>query len=178
MRIIESKNIDRIYPLVLKAFPNEESVVDLTNDLLKDASAEPILSLVAEIDKEYVGHILFTRAGFKTVTEAPNMYILAPLAVIPKHQKKGIGGALIREGLRILKDRGVELVFVLGHIDYYPRYGFINDAKQFGYPAPFVIPEEVKDAWMLQSLINGVLPEAKGTIQCCEAMNKEEYWRE
>ncbi len=178
MRIKESNNIDRIYPLILKAFPEEKSVADLTRDLLNDATAEPILSLVAEIDHEYVGHILFTKCKMGGHSDGPAMYILAPLAVAPHHQKKGIGGALINEGLRILKDWEVELVFVLGHIDYYPRYGFINDALSFGFKAPFDIPEEVKDAWMIQSLNEGLLPEIRGVVQCCEAMNKEEHWRE
>jgi putative acetyltransferase len=59
---------------------------------------------------------------------------------------------LIREGLRKLKEIGVEMVFVLGHMKYYPQYGFTPDAGRLGFPAPYPIPPEHADAWMVQAL--------------------------
>ncbi len=160
-----------------KAFGGPDEA-KLTVDLLSDPSAEPVLSLLAFHGGEAIGHILFTRAYMNGVENQPMIHILAPLAVIPEFQKQGVGGKLIKAGLEILKERGTELVFVLGHIEYYPRYGFINDAKNLGFPAPYSIPEEVKDAWMIQSLVADGLKKYRGEIRCADEMNKEEYWRE
>ncbi len=154
----------------------EEDVAGLTRDLLDDESAQPRISLLAVQDQQPIGHILFTRAqigGDKDLTAS----ILAPLGVIPEHQKKGIGGLLIRKGLQLLSESAVDLVFVLGHIEYYPRFGFIPAAKQ-GLIAPYPIPEEVADAWMVQELRPGVLGKCQGKIICARAMDKPEHWQE
>ena len=96
-----------------EAFGSEENAI-LVRDLLGDPTAEPRLSLLAILEDQPVGHIIFTQAEFD-----PNIpvqgRILGPLAVIPSHQKKGIGGKLIETGLNILKSEGVDWVFVLGH---------------------------------------------------------------
>ena len=105
------------------------------------------------------------------------MHILAPLAVLPEYQNKGIGGMLIAEGLMRLKEIGSKVVFVLGHITYYPKYGFINDAGNLGYPAPFHIPEKVKEAWMVIPLTSDGLIN-KGKVICAKAMNSPEHWVE
>lgn len=177
MQIKESNDITCIYPILTKAFGQEEEA-RLVKDLLNDNSAQPTVSLVAEEDNSFIGHILFTKCSLLGQPSAPLMYILAPLAVEPEHQGKGVGAALIKEGLRYLKKMGVELVFVLGHMDYYPRLGFKPDAKSYGYEAPFEIPEKHKEAWMIQFLSSNLLPEFKGQVQCCDMLNKEEYWRE
>lgn len=88
-----------------------------------------------------------------------------------------LGGQLIKEGLSQLKKSGVDLVFVLGHPDYYPRYGFIT-AGVLGYEAPYPIPEEHADAWMVQELKNGIIGKVTGKIQCSEVLNQPEHWRE
>ena len=103
---------------------------------------------------------------------------MAPLAVIPEYQKKGIGGKLIKEGIQILKEFDAELVFVLGHIEYYPKYGFIPDAKKLGYEAPFTIPEKFADAWMVQAIGKNQFDVTQGKIKCADALNKPEHWRE
>ncbi|NQU86117.1 MAG: N-acetyltransferase, partial [Mariniphaga sp.] len=102
---------------------------ELVAQLLENKTATPILSLLAFSKNEAVGHILFTKVMLEGNNNSPLMHILAPLAVKPGFQKKGIGGLLIKEGLKILKEMGAEIVFVLGHMDYYPRYGFIPDAE-------------------------------------------------
>lgn len=151
----------------------------LTADLLSDKTAEPILSLLAFDDKKAIGHILFTRAYIdKLDTEQPLIHILAPLAVIPEYQKQGLGGLLINEGLKKLKNMGSEMVFVLGHIEYYPKFGFIPDAKKIGFSAPFPIPEEYADAWMVQSLKSESFIVPSGKVICANELNKLEHWRE
>lgn len=151
----------------------------LTADLLKDNTAEPILSLLAFNGKEAIGHILFTRVYLNEMNiKQPLMHILAPLAVIPEYQKQGIGGLLIKEGLRILMEWGTEIVFVLGHMDYYPKFGFIPDAKKIGFTAPYPIPSEYANAWMVQSLNPKGFVIDKGNVICSNELNKPEHWRE
>lgn len=149
----------------------------LTASLLKDKTANPILSLLAFNGNEAIGHILFTRVYIDEITDQPLLHILAPLAIKPNYQKQGIGGLLIREGLRRLKEMGSEMVFVLGHIEYYPKFGFIPNAQKIGFSAPFPIPKEFADAWMVQSLNEGKFNKT-GTIICANELNKPEHWRE
>lgn len=151
---------------------------DLVNDLLNDKSAEPILSLLAFYGEEAVGHILFTRALIKGHEDTTLAYILAPLAVKPEFQKMGIGGMLIKEGLLRLIKMKADIVFVLGHMDYYPKYGFIPDAESFGFPAPYPIPAEYSNAWMVQPLNSKNLNSVKGKVTCADQLNKPEHWRE
>ncbi len=156
---------------------NEDSVADLTADLLKDDTAEPRISLLAFDGDKPIGHILFTKATIENGDDNTLMHILAPLAVLPEYQNKGIGGMLIKAGLRRLKEIGSKVVFVLGHITYYPKHGFINDAGNLGYPAPYPIPEAVKDAWMVMPLTSEGLIN-KGKVICAKAMDSPEHWVE
>lgn len=94
---------------------------ELTMGLLADNTAEPRVSLLAFYKGEAIGHILFTRAYIEGVREQPLIHILAPLAVKPDFQQRGIGGLLIAKGLQKLREMGCGLVFVLGHKEYYPR---------------------------------------------------------
>jgi putative acetyltransferase len=137
----------------------------------------PILSLVAVENDKLVGHILYTKV---TVTKTENFIsaqILAPLAILPDEQKKGIGEKLINEGLRLLKESGTELVFVLGHPTYYPRCGFIPAGKQ-GFEAPYTIPEEHAEAWMIQELNGDALKNNSGKVQGSKVLNEPQHWRE
>lgn len=160
-----------------QAFGNDKEA-KLTADLLQDKTAEPILSLLAFHENEAVGHILFTRVYVGEISSQPLLQILAPLAIKPTFQKQGIGGMLINEGLKRIKDTGSELVFVLGHMEYYPKFGFIPDAKKLGFPAPYPIPDEYANAWMVQSLNPKGFMINPGNIICAHALNRPEHWRE
>jgi len=162
-----------------QAFGEEKGAVigKLVDDLLNDKTAMPILSLVAIENETLVGHILYTKATI-TQTELPiEAQILAPLAIIPSEQKKGIGEKLINEGIRQLKERGTELVFVLGHPAYYPRCGF-SPAGEKGFEAPYPIPEEHAAAWMVQELNGNALEEGNGKVKCSDVLNEPQHWRE
>ena len=150
---------------------------NLVKDLLSDSSARPLYSLLAFNDDRAVGHVLFTSARLEGAQNGVSISILAPLAVIPDLQKQGVGGKLIERGLKHLADSGVDLVFVLGHPDYYPRYGFKPAGVQ-GFEAPYPIPEEHADAWMVQELRPGVLGSVTGKVRCADMLNKPEHWRE
>lgn len=154
-----------------------EKEAELVRELLHDPSAKPLLSLLALKKGRAVGHILFTSAHLSDSKDAASIVILAPLAIVPDSQKQGIGGKLIEHGLALLSRSGVDLVFVLGHPEYYPRYGF-TPAGQIGFEAAYPIPDEHAGAWMVQALRSGVIGTVSGKIICADALNKPEHWRE
>lgn len=168
-----------ILDVVIAAFDEAQGqeIADLITDLWEDPSAQPLLSLVATTDDDIVGHILFTKAQIKHSQRMVSSVILAPLSVHPEYQNQGIGSQLIREGLKQLKAKGVELVFVLGHPSYYPKYGF-SEAGIKGFDAPYPIPPENSGAWMVQELHSGIIEFASGQVICAEALNDPKYWRE
>jgi len=162
-----------------KAFGKEKGpvIAKLVDDLLDDKTAMPILSLVAMENDRIIGHILYTKATITNAEMPISAQILAPLAILPDEQKKGIGEKLINEGLKQLKESGTELVFVLGHPTYYPRCGF-SPAGEQGFDAPYSIPEEHAAAWMVQELNGKVLGNATGKVQCSKVLNEPQHWRE
>lgn len=155
----------------------DEYIEKLTRNLIFDTTAQPILSLLARIDYEAVGHILFTKASIAEHSKL-KVYILAPLAVLPDYQNQGIGKALTEKGLSILREWGVDLVFVLGHPSYYPRFGFTPHAAGLGYKAPYPIKAKNSNAWMILRLNSKVEPFQDCTVQCAKALDRPEYWRE
>ena len=177
----EQAEIEKIHKAAFEKTEGAEKaqgISYLVRDLFDDETAMPIHSLVAIENEKLIGHILFTKV---TITDCPldiEAQILAPLAVLPDFQSTGVGGRLIDEGLRQLKKAGIDLVFVLGHIDYYPRSGFINDAKSRGFEAPFYIPEEFAGAWMVMELASGFIGKAKGIVKCSDVLNQPQHWRE
>ncbi len=175
MIIRESNDSDNtaILKVNKKAFNSDEEG-NLVFDLFSDQSAKPLLSLIALKDKETVGHILFTKCTVKPHVDA-SIYLLAPLSVLPSHQGEGIGGALIKRGLEILTLWEVDLVFVLGHIRYYPRFGF-KPAFPLGFTASYPIPEERTDGWMVNELNPEIARNVKGQVICADMLNKPEYW--
>jgi len=82
------------------------------------------LSLVAEQDGRVVGHILFSELAIVMDRGSLPALSLAPLAVVPEHERRGLGSMLVREGLRLCGNSGHRIVIVLGHPEYYPRFGF------------------------------------------------------
>lgn len=163
----------------LSAFGAEQGpeVAELVTALLADETARPVLSLVAEGDGLAIGHILFTQARLQPGRGTVSVRILAPLGVSSDRQRQGIGGALIAQGLEQLAESGVDLVFVLGHPAYYPKHGF-RPAGALGFAAPYPIPAEHADAWMVRELRAGAVGAVTGTIQCAVAMDEPRHWRE
>ena len=181
MKIRKSTETDKaeIDALHIQAFGEKEGpvIVKLVNELLEDETAFPLLSLVAVKNGKIVGHVLYTNAIITQTTRSVSAQLLAPLAVLPEAQNQGIGAQLVREGLNQLKESGVELVFVLGHPDYYPRCGF-RTAGVVGYEATYPIPEENAAAWMVQELKEGVIGRVKGKVQCAKELNQPQHWHE
>lgn len=178
MHITEASGADLedVLEVERSAFGGDEEA-ELVRDLVNDPSAAPLFSLLAYEDGQAVGHILFTAARLAEAPDGATLSILAPLAVIPSAQRSGVGSALIERGLQLLAEAGVDLVFVLGHPDYYPRLGF-EPAGRFGFAAPFPIAEADADAWMVRELRAGVLGSVQGTVVCADTMNEPRYWQE
>ncbi len=181
MEIRRSTELDKeiINQVHIQAFGNDQGpeIAKLVSDLFDDRTALPLLSLVAVENNRIVGHILFTKVTITQTREHVSAQLLAPLAVIPNAQGKGVGASLIEEGLAQLKESAIELVLVLGHPDYYPRSGF-TPAGVLGFEAPYHIPEEHAGAWMVQELRSGVIGRVKGRVQCSEVLNQPQHWRE
>ncbi|WP_347277505.1 N-acetyltransferase [Pseudanabaena sp. FACHB-2040] len=97
------------------------------------------LALVAEINCQIVGHILFSYGQLVGKDTVP-VLVLAPLAVLPQHQRQGIGKRLVQQGLRAARARGNSLVTVLGEPAYYSQFGF-EPAVRYGIESPFPVPE-------------------------------------
>jgi len=130
-------------------------------DLIESLRQEGVvlLSLVAVLDGRIVGHILFSRMSIDTASGAAAAVALAPLAVVPRCQRQGIGGTLIREGLDQLHGLGDRIVIVVGHPDYYPRFGF-STALARALESPF--PPE---AFMALELGPGALDGIQGRVR-------------
>lgn len=168
-----------ISDVVIAAFGDMQGqeIADLITNLLADPSAQPLLSLVATTNDSVVGHILFSNARIKHSQGIVSATILAPLSVHPEYQNQGIGGLLIKEGLKRLRAADVELVFVLGHPGYYPKYGFSASGIK-GFDASYLIPPENSGAWMVQELRPGVIGHVSGQVICADALNDPKYWLE
>ncbi len=147
----------------------------LVGELLRDPTARPLLSLVAEREGRLVGHVLFTAVELVGAGAPVECSILAPLAVLPEVQGTGVGRGLIEAGCRMLAERGGSLVFVLGDPDYYGRFGF-EAAIPVGLEAPYSI--EPEGAWRVRALVPGVVGRVRGKVRAAEALSGEELWRE
>ncbi|MEQ1802890.1 MAG: N-acetyltransferase [Gammaproteobacteria bacterium] len=121
--------------------------------------AAPVVSLVAEDRGVIVGHILFSPVSLAG-HPALKLMGLAPMAVAPGHQRRGIGSALVRTGLDACRALGYGAVVVLGHPGYYPRFGFVP-ASRFGLRCEYDAPDE---AFMLVELEPGCLQGVAGLI--------------
>lgn len=129
-------------------------------DRLRAAHA-PQLSLVAAQGSELVGHILFSEVTVGEGRAARGMG-LAPMAVVPGHQNRGIGSAMVRRGLDILRAEGCPFVLVLGHPGYYPRFGFVP-ASRYGIETEYPgVPDE---AFMALELAPGGLEGVSGVAR-------------
>lgn len=177
IRETEAADLPAVLDVVGRAFGDGREA-ELVRNLLADPSAAPTLSLLALEDGQPVGHILFSRALLLGADGAPldiPIALLAPLAVVPEAQNRGIGGDLVFAGLKRLRDDGFALVTVLGHPDYYPRFGF-RPASPLGLEAPYPLPEGHEGAWMAASLSDAAPEGFTGQVQIADCLDKPEYW--
>lgn len=157
----ENKNdYEEVYKVIKTAFETAEhsdgNEQDLVVALRKSDNFIPELSLVAVMDNKIVGYILFTKIKIKDNIELA----LAPLAVLPEYQRKGIGKKLIETGHNIAKNLGYHYSIVLGSENYYSKMGYIP-AIQYGIKAPFQVPDEN----FMAIKLNDTNIEIKGTVE-------------
>lgn len=135
---------------------NEADLVDALR-----ANARPYVSSVAVIDEQVVGHILFSPVSVESEGSAFTAMGLAPMAVLPECQNQGIGSRLVREGLKECQRLGEEIVVVLGHPNYYPRFGFMP-ASLKRLRSEYDVPDEV---FMVAELVPGALKGRRGLVK-------------
>lgn len=134
-----------VFDLVEKAFitkeykePEEHFLVER---LRKSYAFIPELSLVAEVGNKIAGHILLTKLKIKNGQDEFGSLALAPVSVLPEYQGNGIGGQLIVNAHKIAIELGYESVVLLGHENYYPKFGY-KQADTFRIELPFDVPKE------------------------------------
>jgi putative acetyltransferase len=159
IRSEKTEDYQSIYNVNKFAFKGEVEA-KLVNNLRKTEGFIPELSLVAINDGEVIGYILFSVIHIQTNGKTVPVLGLAPMAVLPKHQKQGIGSMMIREGLIKCKELGYKAVILVGHPNYYPRFGF-SPAKEKGLKLPFDVPDE---AFMVFEIIPQALADIKGMV--------------
>lgn len=149
-----------IYNVNLQAFGQEEEP-RLVDAIRESPSFIPELSLVAVIDDHIVGHIMFSDISIRAEEGDVPALALAPVAVLPQHQNQGIGSKLMERGLQESARLGHEIVIVIGHPEYYPRFGF-KPARAQGLEAPFEVPDE---AFMVLELVPDALSGISGMVK-------------
>ncbi|MBE9521040.1 MAG: N-acetyltransferase [Proteobacteria bacterium] len=128
-------------------------------DALRKSNVE-IISLVAEYNDIPVGHILFSEVGLDGHCPDIRLSGLAPMAVLPENQRKGIGSQLVVEGIKACRLAGYSAVVVLGHPQFYPRFGFMPSVN-FKIRSEFDVPDDV---FMIKELRKDALTNCSGTI--------------
>ncbi len=146
-----------VYDINAAAFPTETEA-KLVDALRKSASE--YISQVAVEDQNVVGHIMFTPVTLEPFEDLRLMG-LAPMAVSPSLQRGGIGSELVKTGLLRCTESDVGAVAVLGHPQYYPRFGF-RPASQWGIKSEYEVPEEV---FMMMELSPGYLQGYQGIVR-------------
>ena len=141
--------------------PQEARLVDRLR-----ANGGVLLSLVASVDDRVVGHILFSPVTLESGSGSHGGVGLGPMAVLPSVQRRGVGSRLVAEGIKRLRENGHTFVVVVGHPEYYPRFGFVP-ASQYQVTCPWDVPDE---AFMLL-----VLDESRASALAGVARYREEF---
>jgi len=134
-----------IHQVHASAFGQENEAV-LVEELRGSPGFDAELSLVAERDGRVIGHVLFSPIAIRTERDPTTALVLAPVAVLAGHQKSGVGSELVRHGLDACRRLGHRLVVVVGHPEFYPRFGF-RPASRRGLTLPFDAPDDAFLLW-------------------------------
>ena len=136
--------------------PNEANLVDALRH-----NADPFISLVAELSGQVVGHIFFSPVKIENDNSVFTALGLAPMAVLPEFQNQGIGSTLVRAGLEKCQQIEHDIVVVLGHPNYYPRFGFIPSQRK-EIRCEYDVPDDV---FMIAELTPEALKGKKGLVK-------------
>ena len=156
IRPARAEDGDAIDAVIRAAFAGTEYGHQGEAELVRmiEADGDALVALVAERDGEIVGHVLFSRMDVEADGAQLAAAGLAPVAVVPECQGRGVGDALIRAGLDQLRSQGVAISFVLGHEAYYPRFGYSPElgarfASPFAGPHFMAMMLDKEAAWPL-----------------------------
>ncbi len=132
------------------------------------ASACPCLSLVADDHGHLVGHLLISPVRLPVAPRPLNLAAIGPMCVVPEHQRQGIGQQFLQAALRFAEEDGIDALFVLGHVRFYGKQGFVP-ASRFGIRCEYPVPDEV---FMVRELSPGCLEGASGLLLYEDAFNQ------
>jgi predicted N-acetyltransferase YhbS len=133
-------DFQQVARLIEMAF-RRKNEADLVEKLRHNKKYNSNLSFVAEYNGVVVGHVLFSPIVIRSGDTERESLALAPLSISPEFQKMGVGGRLIEEGLRTARELGYSSVIVLGHPEYYSKFGFVP-ARKWGISVPFKVPDD------------------------------------
>lgn len=157
LRQEQPEDYKEVFKIIEKAFKTEElsdhKEQFLVERLRKSKAFIPELSIIAEIGNKVVGHILLTKLKIKNNENKFDSLALAPVSVLPDFQGNGIGGMLIKKSHNIAKELGYRSIVLLGHENYYPRFGY-KLAKEFDIEFPFDAPNE--NCFVIELAKNGL----------------------
>ena len=155
-------DFEAVYHVNYTAFGNRDDEAKLVEAIRQSEGFISELSLVAECNNEICGHLLLSKAYIVEGNVKHAVIALAPIAVSPKSQKSGVGSSLINEGLKRCRDLGFPLVLLIGHPEYYSKFGF-KPARSFGLELKqFEVPDDV---FMVYELREGALQQINGELQ-------------
>ena len=157
IRTEQPSDVDAIRHLLMAAFP-EDDEARLVDALRGHGTV--LTSIVAELADSIVGQLLFTRAFVETADGEKPVAALGPMAVAPSHQRQGIGAQMMEHGLAECRSQGEAAVVVVGHAEYYPKFGFVR-ADRHGLRSEFAVPPE---AFMVLPLDGGTVTGSGGLV--------------
>ena len=174
IRLAQETDFDSILKVIETAFSDEENklIMNLVVELSEETTSPSIKSLVAEVDNQVIGYVSFSPIFLKSDSSISG-YILAPLAVVPKHQKKWIGSNLIKSGIDMLTENGVGVVLVYGDPDYYGRFGFKAEIG-LSFVPPYSL--QYPFGWTGMMLNDTPVPEQPIQFECVAALSKPDLW--
>ena len=144
---------------------------ELARNLLGGTAENDLFVFTAEEDGTIIGGIVFSRLRYEN--DERTAFVLAPVAVAPDQQGRGIGQRLLTHGLAALQSAGVDIAVTYGDPNYYAKVGFIP-ISEADAPAPF--PLNHPEGWLAQSLTNRAMTPLKGPSRCVDALNDPAFW--
>ena len=176
MNIRTATHLDRdaIHRVHWSAFAEDERalVSKLAIDLLLEGTSPKIISLVAEMDDDVVGHVAFSPVSIEN-DQTFQGSILGPLGIIPEHQKRGIGSKLLETGMQQVSSMGADILFVYGDPKYYGRFGFRADVAE-QYIPPYEI--QYPFGWQAVTLNESQAKASPVDLVFVSALNNPALW--
>ncbi|MBF4510592.1 MAG: N-acetyltransferase [Aeromicrobium sp.] len=176
VRMVEPGELEVVVGIHRRAFGSDVEA-NLARALMHDPAYLPELSLAGERAGRLLGHVVFTRMWLVPDERGPEvpLALLAPLAVVPEAQRTGVGTAVVQAAIRRARELGEIAMLVLGHPEYYPRFGF-EPALPRGIRAPY--PIEPAEAWMVLPLSPAAEELPSGVVRVADPIAGPDMWRE